>query len=51
MKTLLLSLTLFIVLVIACYMADKTGHSIYGFIQAACILGMGAVLVRKLKLI
>lgn len=51
MKTLLSSLALFALLVVSCYMADKTGHGIYGFIQAACILGMGGVLVRKLKLV
>lgn len=50
MKT-TITLALFATMVGACYMADKTGHGIYGVIQAACILGMGAVLVRKLKLI
>lgn len=50
MKTTITTLALFTLLVIACYMADKTGQSIYGFIQVAAVLGMGAVLVRKLKL-
>lgn len=50
MKTTVTTLALFATLVASCYMADKTGQSIYGFIQAATILGMGAVLVRKLKL-
>lgn len=51
MKTVTLIIALFTLLAIACYMADKTGQSIYGFIQVATILGMGAVLVRKLKLV
>lgn len=51
MKTTIIVLSLFTLLVVSCYMADKTGHGIYGFIQVASILGMGAVLVRKLKLI
>lgn len=51
MKTLLSSLTLFALLVVACYMADKTGQGIYGFIQAACIFGMCSVLVKELKLV
>lgn len=51
MKTTVTTLALFATLCVSCYMADKTGQSIYGFIQAAAILGMGAVLVRKLKLV
>lgn len=51
MKTLLSSLTLFALLVVSCYMADKTGQITYGFIQVVSILGIGAVLVRKLKLV
>lgn len=51
MKTAILTLALFTLLVTACYMADKTGQSIYGFIQAATILGMGVVLVRRFKLV
>lgn len=51
MKTTVTTLALFATLCVSCYMADKTGQSIYGFIQAACILSVGAVLVRKLKLV
>lgn len=51
MKTLLSSLALFALLALSCYMADKTGHFVYGFIQAASILSIGAVLVKRLKLV
>lgn len=51
MKTTIITLALFATLCASCYMADKTGQSIYGFIQAATILGMGGVLVKKLKLV
>lgn len=51
MKTTITTLTLFATLAIACYMADKTGQSIYGFIQVAAVLGMGVTLVKKLKLV
>ena len=50
MKTALITSALFVTLIGSCYMADRTGQSIYGLIQAAAIFGMGAVLVRKLKL-
>lgn len=51
MKTTITTLALFAILAIACYMADKTGQQVYGFIQVASVLGMGAAVVRKLKLI
>lgn len=51
MKTAILTIALFATICVSCYMADKTGQIIYGFINIALVYGMGGVLVRKLKLV
>jgi len=51
MKTAILTLALFATICVSCYMAYETGQIVYGFINIALVYGMGAVLVRKLKLI
>lgn len=48
MKT---TIILFSILILACYLYDKTGQSIYVGIQPFVILITGAFLVKKLKLI